>query len=409
MLKRLGIALPLVVILVSTLHPEWGHWSRLRIWCMLCGERDAADALMNLALFVPLGLGLAAAGDIPVPRVVMLGLGLAILIEFCQLIIPGRDPSARDVLFNGLGTAIGAALFQARRWWVNPVPRIASRLALGAAATMIAVMAAAGFLLQPSFTRNPYAALWTQEQRRGESYRGRIVEAHAGSIEMPSAHLAFSDSIRALIQAGAELRVRAVAGPPVSRFAPIFAIVDGDSHEQLTLAADANDLILRFRTRSADIRLDRPDVRLRGAMTTLEPGKTMDIRAAWRRGRGWCLSLNQTQQCDLGFTVAEGWRVIYPAFTTPKWLSNATGFFWLVGLTLPVGFWLRTFWPSLLAAASLAIALSAIPRATGLLPTGFLEWCAVASGIVLGRTASRVSTTLNALNGSPSAAARTSN
>ena len=84
------------------------------------------DALGNLAVFVPLGMTLAAAtwplrrGQNPAPRpsrrwwlrIVAAGCLFSLSIELIQLFIPGRATDVDDVILNTLGTAVGAVMTQ---------------------------------------------------------------------------------------------------------------------------------------------------------------------------------------------------------------------------------------------------------------------------------------------------------
>lgn len=81
------------------------------------------DVLGNIAVFVPLGAGLAAA-NLPSRgvhrrrrfsarwwlQILLSGLLLSVGIELVQLTIPSRASDIDDVILNTLGTAIGAVL-----------------------------------------------------------------------------------------------------------------------------------------------------------------------------------------------------------------------------------------------------------------------------------------------------------
>ncbi len=83
----------------------------------------ASDVLGNIVLFTPLGVVLAGAlagrrdrsGRASNPAIVRLsgaaGLGvlLSVAIEIVQLQIPGRATDVDDVIFNTLGTLVGAS------------------------------------------------------------------------------------------------------------------------------------------------------------------------------------------------------------------------------------------------------------------------------------------------------------
>jgi len=74
------------------------------------------DLLGNLVLFLPLGLTVAGAVGrwAPVGRLVaagLVGLALSVAIELVQLGIPGRASDVDDVIFNTVGTLVGAATY----------------------------------------------------------------------------------------------------------------------------------------------------------------------------------------------------------------------------------------------------------------------------------------------------------
>lgn len=74
------------------------------------------DVLGNLVLFLPLGLTVAGVVGrwAPVGRLAaagLTGLGLSVAIELVQLGIPGRASDVDDVIFNTVGTLVGAATY----------------------------------------------------------------------------------------------------------------------------------------------------------------------------------------------------------------------------------------------------------------------------------------------------------
>jgi glycopeptide antibiotics resistance protein len=71
------------------------------------------DVLGNVVVFVPIGLSLAGVlGGLPYWRrlrtAIAIGVALSISIELMQLTIPSRTTDVDDVLFNTIGTALGA-------------------------------------------------------------------------------------------------------------------------------------------------------------------------------------------------------------------------------------------------------------------------------------------------------------
>jgi glycopeptide antibiotics resistance protein len=72
-------------------------------------------AVLNVALFVPVGAVIAWWWRRPV--MLLLAVALSVSIETVQHVIPGRSPSLRDVVTNSLGAAIGYALARAASRW----------------------------------------------------------------------------------------------------------------------------------------------------------------------------------------------------------------------------------------------------------------------------------------------------
>ena len=102
--------------------PNFVRWR----WAVFLTEslhEDAArpslsDIVSNILLFVPFGIlsvWARAAGStdrarfFPILCTTLYGLLFATVIESGQTVAPGRDPSIRDALCNGMGAFIGAA------------------------------------------------------------------------------------------------------------------------------------------------------------------------------------------------------------------------------------------------------------------------------------------------------------
>ena len=86
-------------------------WSQIRD----TGDHSAlGEVVGNILLFIPLGYLLPAALR-PLRRInatVLAGLAITISIELLQwLLIEGRSPSIDDVIYNTIGTGIGATLY----------------------------------------------------------------------------------------------------------------------------------------------------------------------------------------------------------------------------------------------------------------------------------------------------------
>jgi len=127
-------------------------------WCVWCGDFGLIDAIANVVLFAPLGIGLWLFGFAPVTAAGMV-LATTIGIEALQLsMVTGRDANLRDVLTNAVGAGIGFALAPYLGTLWRPPPRLAGLLAGGTAAAWIVSRILTGVLLAPSPPSGPWFA-----------------------------------------------------------------------------------------------------------------------------------------------------------------------------------------------------------------------------------------------------------
>jgi hypothetical protein len=136
-------------------------------------------------------------------------------------------------------------------------------------------------------------------------------------------------------------------------------------------------------TLAARWRLDQPDLRLRGALARINPGDTVRIDAR-RDEHGFCLMLNGTGTCDLGYSVGSGWGLLLYARHFPLWLQRLLGAAWVGLLVLPVGLWARRHPETTLAGAILFAGLFVLPGRAGLLATPPEQLLGAGAGWLLG-------------------------
>jgi hypothetical protein len=378
---RAWLTAAFALILAVTLSPHPAS-PEPQFGCVICGERGSADVLLNIVLFVPLGIGLRLAAQ-SIGRSLLLGALLSCLVEVTQLLLPGRDPSIGDALFNTVGTATGWAVAATMRWWLDPPTRAAARLSLAAAILASTVLLLTGALLAPSPPRSTYWGQWTANLGHLEWYRGRVLEATVGSLAIPSHRLPDSEAVRQLLLDGQPIAVRALAGPPVPGLAPLLSIYDEDQREVFLLGADQTDLVFRYRTRAAVLRLDQPDLRLRKAMNTLAPGDTVQVGVEPTKA-GIFLTLNAERRCGVGFTMGRGWGILLYPESLPAWLKTLLDMVWLAALALPVGFWGRVRWESAAGVLGLIAAAAVAPVLTTLVAAPLVTVVGLASGCILG-------------------------
>lgn len=375
-------ALTALAIASVTLFPTGDTSGGLSL-CLLCGDRGLADAVLNVVLFAPLGAGLALRGT-SVRAAVLLGACFSGGIEYLQSLIPGRDASPPDLLFNTLGALLGFALVRAAPAWLHPSPGLRRRLLAGGAALPPLVLLLGGALLMPWPSRDAYSGQWTPDLGRMEWYRGRVVAASVGGVPVPSRRVEEeTERLRALLRAGAPVRVSAVAGPPVRGLAPLFSIYDDRARQIFLVGPARDDVVLRYRTLGSALRMDQPELRAPGAFRGVRAGDPLRVEVA-REGRGYCITVNAARYCSLGFTVGDTWRVLLALSSFSAEARTAIGLFWLAALFAPLGLWLRTRRDALLAGAAIAAGLLVVPPLAGLLSTPPGQVLAALAGVGVG-------------------------
>jgi len=373
----------------ATLTPTMGSPPDRSLACFICGGLGTADAVLNLILFAPLGAGLALA-HARLRRALVVGALVSAFVEAAQLgMVPGRDPSFGDWLFNLAGTGAGYGLVRVAGLLATLDDRVASRLSMAALLDVGLAMALTGWLLQPSLPRLPYWAHWTPRLGHLEWYRGSVEHATIGGHQMPQGLVNDPGRTRDALLRGEPLEVRFTAGPTVPGLASLFNLSDDELREVVLLGPDRNDLVYRFRTRSAAWGLDHPDLRL-AAVGALAAGDTATARV-WQPEPGrWCLTLGRAQACDLGFTVGAGWSLLLYAEGLSASLREWTSAGWVALIVLPVGYLLRRRWESGAAAAGVGLAAALLPGVVALRPTTRGEWCGIAVGLLLGMLMARL-------------------
>lgn len=109
------MALALSTLLIVALVVPWSslqdhaHWASVR-WIPLVPPLTPLDTLLNVLLYVPFGAAFAARSR-SWKTILPAALVLSLLTECTQVYSHGRIPSMTDVLANGTGALLGAAMF----------------------------------------------------------------------------------------------------------------------------------------------------------------------------------------------------------------------------------------------------------------------------------------------------------
>jgi hypothetical protein len=382
-LRRYGIPLVVVIgILLLTLAPASGDeptWSGL---CLICGGRGTADAILNVILFLPLGIAVGLRSR-SVGQVIVIGFLLSGTIELIQSVIPGRYPTLGDVVSNTLGATLGAVVCAKAGRLLFPDLRLSNILVVAWVALGGLILISMGILLRPSYPDSAYFGQWTPDLGHLGHYDGRVLAFDIGGQSVPKGKVADSSSIRSALLRPGIVRVQAIAGSRADRLSSLVSIYDERQREILLVGPDRDDLAYRYRTRAAALRLDAPAIRFRGAMAGVAAGDTLRVEVRPSK-RGICISVNGASMCGLGYTIGSGPAILHSLDGFPRTLVILINAIGLAVLVFPGAYWARTGLAKLLYGLALAAGLVLTPGMVGLATTTPVELVGASAGLVLG-------------------------
>jgi hypothetical protein len=267
---------------------------------------------------------------------------------------------------------------------------------LGAAAWLL-VQGFTAFALQRVLPRSVYYGQWAPELGQFEKFTGRVLTVRLDSFSLPGTRLARSGQVReALLAPSSVLEVRGISGHPTADVAPIFSIFDDRQREIVLLGQDGRDLIFRVRTRTSQLGLRSPALRLAAALPE-GPGTRIELRARYRTGHYHLdAEIGETSHSrDLALSASWGWTFLLPfdhAFGGEMpWLTML----WVGGLLLPVGYYagrsglLRPGTAFVILMGLLTVGLVVIPGFAGFDLYHSVEWLAAIAGGVGGNRLAR--------------------
>jgi hypothetical protein len=335
-LHRAALVAVVLIILALTLRPSGHAPSPAFSFALTLARRELADGILNLLLFVPLGMVLAWNSGRVAPAAIC-GAFLSLGIELAQTIVPGRDPALSDIIFNSAGAFIGAIAGRGPRKWLTPSRKGSLVLTISGAVGCCIITISTALLLAPL---------------AGTPIRGVRKMALPASVS-----IAWHD-----------------AGTLIAMQIP-------RSEDGLLIARSGNDLLLRYPAKASASGLDQADYWLAEAFVPTPTPSVSSISFERDRAR-WRISIDSLS-ATLGPTIGEGWALLaYPDAIGRRWGRFISGL-WMFALCLPVGFWARTP-ASLAAASSLAVLLMVVPVATGVLDTTAIEWVGALVGFAMG-------------------------
>jgi len=250
----------------------------------------------------------------------------------------------------------------APRWLTPPAP-LPAWLSLGSALAAATIWLATGFVLRPMLPAPDAIERWTPDLgSHMDLYRGRVL------------------SVTGRLGVAEPLRIIVDAGRPPGRLAPLLDVDDGPWPAGTLVSVDRSDLVLRNRSRSMYLTLDRPDLRAYGALARVAPGDTFTM-AAWTDGNGYCLAAGPKQWCGLGYTMGDGWKLIFYPEHFPPGALRLLNALWIAGWCLGLGWWGRRHAATGVAIAVVALTLLTGPPLVALLATPWSEIAGAVGGV----------------------------
>ncbi|MEA2763277.1 MAG: hypothetical protein QOD47_2561 [Gemmatimonadaceae bacterium] len=409
-LRRIGGAIAIasvVAILFATLLPAPDQSLDSHL-CLVCGTRGGVDAILNVLLFLPLGIGLALSG-VPWKRAILTSCALSITLEATQFFfIPGRDATLGDVLTNTVGGAVGFAVANNSAIWLRTPPRIAAVLGMVWCGIWLAIQAISSFAFSPSIPDSKEYGQIARKFENLEAFPGQVLDARLGAIAITDTELRETDSVGHRVLGGGTLTVIVLSTKPTTGIAPIVRIADDQQREILLLAQDEQQLLFAVRTGAAILRLRPPLFAMphvfAGSIAETGSSSSQPLRLTARYdGRESQLTArtpSMTRRRDIRVSAALGWTLVLPFqwYIEDTPMELAISLIWTACLTVPIGYLgvciarrTNTHWSPegvalglVAGAATLIAGLVVIPHVFGLPAASMRDWSAVVLGIVGG-------------------------
>jgi len=211
--------------------------------CLVCGELGGMDVILNILLFIPLGVGLRLTG---LPRWKAFGIAVltTIAVESLQYtVIAGREASLSDLLTNSTGGWLGISLAHHWRGLILPQPPPARRLAWLGAAIWLSIQTLSAALVSVAMPQTTYVGMWAPQLSEFDAFRGTVLTATLDGDRLPGTQLDDSRKVRSQLQGDSfELEVTAIGDTSEFWLAPIVSVFDDQKQEILVLGQWGRDL-----------------------------------------------------------------------------------------------------------------------------------------------------------------------
>jgi len=363
---------------------------RTPLTCLVCGDVGGADVLLNIALFVPLGIGLAG-----LRRSLRFTIAAAFLVslsvEVLQYsVVVGRDATLSDLLTNTAGGALGWAVAVSAGRLLAPDRRDAIRLTLAGTSIWVTVWVVSAWALHAAPPGGRYWGQWAHDFGGRGTFAGKILAASLDGRPLPDGRLTDTPGVRSRISSNEfDLTIEATSGRRWEDNAQIFGLANEDGDIFLEWRQKNRDYEFTMRSRAALLRFHSPELLLRGAAPD-RPGLPVRLTAAWHHGviTATAEVAGRTTTRRLTLAPSGNWALVWPWRRDRGAATARTGAVWLGFTLVMIGLWAgRTggWHPAgLVSAAMIALALGLIPPLFGLHATSAADWMSAALGMALG-------------------------
>jgi hypothetical protein len=332
-----------LIMLTMAPSPGLGPYDRPVI-CVLCGPEGSADAILNVLLFVPLGLLLGHTRRAPL-RAAALGFLISLAVESTQLFIPGRQPALGDLIWNTSGAVVGVFLYRAV---IDRLYRTTRSPAQGLGAPLLTGLAviAAGWLLGPRPSTHLYWSLWTPPLVGMPQYDGAVIAVTLDGVPIPPQEFPKHLNPARAWLADWTFETSLVKGEPPERLAPVIILADVGSEEAAFLGVVREDLVWRDRLWAETFGFHQPNFRVPGALRGIAVRDTVRIEVR-RVGVDRCIAVDTQARCHRGFTPGRTWSLLRGAGRLSDHERRGLDLTWLLVLGLPTGFLSMGLWATI--------------------------------------------------------------
>lgn len=402
--RRLSTA-AVAAIALATLLPASTR-AAPEVSCIICGSAGGADAVLNVLLFLPLGIGLALA-RLPGRRAIVAMCFFTIAIESLQLIIPGRDASFGDVIANSVGGALGFVTGGHVEEIMRPGATLSRWLAIAWSVIWLVVQVVTAYGFVPSVPVSPYYGQIARDFGAGAPrFDGIVLGPMVGTEPIPDAPVAEPARFRTSLtrRAGAVFQAQVIPRSCSRGIAPIVRVAASGDVEILNASQLGRDFVYGIRTGAEVLRLQRVRFRLPDALaSSCDASVATDTISLQARYALSAVVLRATTRNSAVQEVnvpglSAGWRLVMPGQTYVEGglLAAIAGWVWMAVLIAPGAYWARStndakraMGPaavaSLLFGGALAIGgLIGVPLFFGLPPTPWPDCLATLLGAAFG-------------------------